>query len=106
MAKKTQRRSTTGLQESFGPVAARVNALKAQRADVIRELHDVIATAQQMLNDLGEAPATGAGNGRRGRPTGRGAGKRRRLSPEGRAAIVAAAKKRWAKYHREQRQAS
>jgi ElaB/YqjD/DUF883 family membrane-anchored ribosome-binding protein len=81
-------------------VAARVDALGKQRKAVASELRSFIATAQQMLEDLGEDAAY---SGRRVRRTvGKAARKvkrKRRLSAQGRANIIAAAKKRWAAYN-------
>jgi len=85
---------------ALGRVAARVDSLGKQRREVAGELRDFIATAQQMLEDLGEDAAY---SGRRVKRTvGKAARKvkrKRKLSAKGRANIVAAAKKRWAKYN-------
>ena len=100
MAPRARRARTAGAPTNFGPIVARVNALKQERAQVVSEINGVIATAHQMLQDIGELPA-GSQRGA-SRPKGV-AKKRRRLSPEGRARFIAAAKKRWAKYNKEKK---
>lgn len=87
-----------------------VSAETLKRAgEIIRE----IEALQSELNSLfSESPAARrvakpvkAGRPP-GRPPGRPAGrKRRKMTPEGRAAIAAAAKARWARYHAEQKKA-
>lgn len=87
--------AATGIGAGLGTLAGRVDSLKAQRQSVVTELRHVIAVAQQMLGDLGEEASASAARVRKAG----GAPKKRRLSPEGRANIIAAAKKRWAKYN-------
>jgi hypothetical protein len=60
---------------------------------VLREIRAVIQSAEQMLADMGSSLT--AGKSAASPPRRRS----RRLSPEGRAKIIAALKKRWAKYH-------
>ena len=106
MAKRRRKAETrletaaAGAGTALGHVAARVDALGKQRKAVATELREFIATAQQMLEDLGEDAAY---SGRRVRRTvSKAAGKvkrKRRLSAQGRANIIAAAKKRWAAYN-------
>jgi len=85
-------------------VAARVDALGKQRREVAAELREYIAAAQQMLEELGEDAAY---SGRRvTRTVGKAARtvkRKLKLSAKGRANIVAAAKKRWAKYNAEKK---
>jgi len=101
LAKRRRRSSkrlnsaAVGLGASIGTLAGRVKALKVQQKAVADELRQVVATAQGMLADLGQEVSASAARGRRAGS----AKKKRRLSPEGRANIIAAAKKRWAKYH-------
>lgn len=83
-----------------------VSAETLKRAgEIIRE----IEALQSELNSLfSESPAARrvAKPVKAGRPPGRPAGrKRRKMTPEGRAAIAAAAKARWARYHAEQKKA-
>jgi hypothetical protein len=97
-----KRRRTTRTQNTavaigrqLGRVAARVDALNAQRASVAADIEAVIHEAQKMLVDIGADAAKG---GRRIRRVVKAVAKKRKLSPEGRARIIAAAKKRWAKH--------
>jgi hypothetical protein len=81
-------------------VAARVDALKRERAVVAAEIQAVIGAAQRMLADLGDDAAIARHRMRKARRAGSA-----RLSAEGRARIIAALKKRWAKYHAEKKNA-
>jgi hypothetical protein len=79
---------------AFGRVAARVDALKRQRAVVAAEVQSVIHAAQRMLAELGGTGSAG------GSSTGRGtspARRKPRLSPEARERIAEAQRRRWAK---------
>lgn len=76
--------------ELLGKVAARVDSMKQQRAEIAAELDNVISVAQRMKAELG----FGA-DGRRG-------GKQRRqMSAEARERIAAAARKRWIAYRKD-----
>lgn len=81
----------------LGKVAARVDSMKRQRAEIAAELDHVISVAQQMKVDLGFAMADAR----------RAAGKaRRQMSPEARERIAAAARKRWIAYRKEKAKAA
>jgi hypothetical protein len=76
-----------------------VDSIKARQKAVAAELRPVIASVQGMLADLGEEVSASARVQKAGARKGK-----RRLSPEGSARIVvAAAKKRWAKYDAEKK---
>lgn len=80
----------------LGKVAARVDSMKQQRAEIAAELDNVISVAQRMKAELGFA----MGDGRR-------AGKQRRqMSAEARERIAAAARKRWIAYRKEKAKAA
>ena len=102
MAKRTRKASNrldsaaTTLGTGFGHLAGRIDALKKQRQAVAAELNHLIASARGMLSDLGEEASAGAARVRKARGAKK---KKRRLSAKGRANIIAAAKKRWARYH-------
>jgi hypothetical protein len=87
---------------TLGHLAGRIDALKKQRTVVAGELKGVIATAQRMLSELGGEAAAGARRVQAAVPKA-GRKRKRRLSAQGRANIIAAAKKRWAKYNAEKR---
>lgn len=91
--------AASGLGTALGSLAGRVDSIRARQKAVATELQRVMASAQGMLADLGEEVSASAARVQR---VGARKGKRR-LSPEGRARVVAAAKKRWAKYHAEKR---
>ncbi|MEZ5318807.1 MAG: hypothetical protein R2752_15515 [Vicinamibacterales bacterium] len=77
--------------KAFGRVAAKVDALKRQRAAVAAEIQSVIHAAQRLLADLGgsgSAAKSGGTAGTRRKP---------RLSPEARERIAEAQRRRWAK---------
>lgn len=101
MAKRTRKASNrldsaaTTIGTGFGHLAGRIDSLRKQRLAVVAELNHLIASARGMLSDLGEEASAGAARVR----TAGGAKKKRRLSAKGRANIIAAAKKRWARYH-------
>lgn len=86
---------------SLGRLTARVDALQRQRAAVAEDLRNVIASAQDMLGDLGDNAAIARHAGRKAvrKAKSRARKGKRRLSAQGRANIIAAAKKRWAKYN-------
>ena len=81
---------------ALGRVAAKVQKLERQRAAVASELRQVIDTAQDMLDKLGDYAVVARRRARRAvrKVTRR---RTRRLSAQGRANIIAAAKKRWAR---------
>ena len=92
MAKRRQARlDSTG---SFGRLAGRIDAVRRERQALAADLRAVMRQAQDMLADVEDTAVIGY---RRARKAARKS--KRRLSPEGRANIIAAAKKRWARYH-------
>jgi ElaB/YqjD/DUF883 family membrane-anchored ribosome-binding protein len=99
VAKRTQGNrldsAATAIGGALGRVAAKVQRLERQRDAVAAELRQVIDTAQDMLDKLGDYAIVARRRARRAvrRVTRR---RRRRLSARGRANIIAAAKKRWA----------
>jgi hypothetical protein len=74
--------------ELLGKVAARVDSMKQQRAEIAAELDNVISVAQRMKAELGFA-------------TGGGTKQRRQMSAEARERIAAAARKRWIAYRKD-----
>ena len=100
-SRKGGARSAAGLDRTLAGVKSRLEGWRSERRALVTELENVVRTGQRMLEELGASPVEG---GRPGRSTGRQAKTgSRRLSPEGRARIIAAAKKRWAKYNREKK---
>jgi hypothetical protein len=87
---------------ALGKVAAKVDALKKERTLIAAEIRGVIRSAERMLADLGDDAAIAR---HRARKAVRRIGAKRNVSPEGRARILAALKRRWAKYHAEQKAA-
>jgi uncharacterized protein YoxC len=83
---------------TLGRIAAKVDAMKRERAALVAELDHVIQVAQKMKADIGDV----------NRDVARAKGKvskavrkaKRRMSPEARARIAAAARKRWAAYRK------
>jgi DNA anti-recombination protein RmuC len=82
----------------LGRIAAKVDSVKRQRAEIAAELDHVISVAQRMKQDMGAAG-----------PDLRKAGSKvsnamttakRRLSPDARERIANAARKRWAAYRK------
>jgi hypothetical protein len=99
------------IDRKMSDVQTRLARWRRERDALRAQLRDVIASGQAMLADLGgtgaraSSAAAPSAPARRAPATPAPARKRkRRLSPEGRARIIAAAKKRWARYHREQKQ--
>ena len=87
------------LSSAFNAVKERVSNFSSERQQLVRTLEGIIRSAQQLLEDLGEAAG---GRGRRGRAAGAGRTggrrKRRKLSAEARARIAAAQRARWARH--------
>ncbi|MCC7185764.1 MAG: hypothetical protein IT185_05955 [Acidobacteria bacterium] len=82
----------------LGRIAAKVDSVKRQRAEITAELDHVISVAHQMKADIG---AAGPDIKRAGKSVGEAIGKaRRRMSPEARERIANAARKRWAAYRK------
>ena len=97
MARRRQRSgldtTAAGIGAALGRVAAKVDKLKRQRAEIAAEIQQVIGAAERMLVDLGgRAKAGRAGGGSQGA-----APKRRKLSAEARERIAEAQRRRWAK---------
>lgn len=82
----------------LGRIAAKVDSVKRQRAEIAAELDHVIDVAQRMKRDIGEAGPDLARA--KGKVTGAMAQARRRLSPEARERIASAARKRWVAYRK------
>ena len=84
--------------EMLGRIAAKVDSVKRQRAEISAELDHVIRVAQRMKLDIGEA----GGDLRRagGKVTSAVGKATRRMSPEARERIANAARKRWAAYRK------
>ena len=99
-------RTAVQLGRVFGRVAARVESLSRQRAELRTELQRVIDGATSLMNDLGGSVATAARAGRRGtKRTAAAAGggrPKRRFSSAARARMAEAARKRWARHRKEQ----
>lgn len=84
--------------EMLGRIAAKVDAVKRQRAEISAELDHVIRVAQRMKTDIGES---GEDFRRAGGKVASAVGKaKRRMSPEARERIANAARKRWAAYRK------
>jgi hypothetical protein len=82
----------------LGRIAAKVDHVKRQRAEISAELDHVISVAQQMKSDIG---AAGPDIRRAGKSVAAAVGQaRRRMSPEARDRIATAARKRWAAYRK------
>jgi ABC-type transporter Mla subunit MlaD len=82
----------------LGRIAAKVDHVKRQRAEISAELDHVISVAQQMKSDIG---AAGPDIRRAGKSVAAAVGQaRRRMSPEARQRIADAARKRWAAYRK------
>jgi hypothetical protein len=82
----------------LGRIAAKVDNVKRQRAEIAAELDHVISVAQQMKSDIG---AAGPDIRRAGKSVAAAVGQaRRRMSPEARQRIADAARKRWAAYRK------
>jgi hypothetical protein len=82
----------------LGRIAAKVDAVKRQRAEISAELDHVIAVAQRMKSDIG-----GVGDDlkrARGKVSAAVSTAKRRMSPEARERIANAARKRWAAYRK------
>lgn len=65
--------SIEGLGAAFGRVAARLDAWKKQRSEIVAEIHHLAASAQTMLGELGETTTEAIGRirqSRGGRPKG------------------------------------
>lgn len=93
---KGGRTQAASLGKSLHQVKSRLDSWRKERDELAAQLRGVIATGERMLAELGGSTAARvrrAGGARTGK---------RRLSPEGRARIIAAAKKRWAQYRKEQ----
>ena len=107
------------LTQILGTVKERVDSYNAERHQLAASLREIVAQANQLLSQLGEAVAmpgvrkrgrpVGSGRGP-GRPPGKskaakgsGRGKRRRMSAEARAKIAAAQKARWARQRAEKK---
>ncbi len=109
--------TAANLTEALSSIREKIHAANAERHELAVQLTKIVADAQALLNELGEAQAP-TRQGRRGRPpgsknkrgpgrppkSGRGPGrpagtgkKKRTMSPEARARISAAQKARWAK---------
>jgi hypothetical protein len=102
--KRSGRQSAAGLDKTLADVSSRLASWRKVRDALVAQLEDVVRTGQRMLEELG---ATSASSGPARRSGGRkGTSGSRRLSPEGRARIIAAAKKRWAKYNRAKKKAN
>lgn len=84
--------------EMLGRIAAKVDSVKRQRAEISAELDHVIRVAQRMKTDIGDA---GDDLRRAGGKVSSAMGKaKRRMSPEARERIANAARKRWAAYRK------
>jgi len=100
MAKRTK--STTRADQTaeqlgrlLGQVAARVDYWKAQRESIRGDLTKIVATANELLEELGGAARTGKRAGKQAGRAVRKAG--RRVTATARARMSAAARKRWAR---------
>ncbi len=82
----------------LGRIAAKVDHVKRQRAEISAELDHVISVAQQMKSDIGAAGPDIQRAGKR--VTAAVSQARRRMSPEARERIATAARKRWAAYRK------
>ena len=99
-------RTAAQLGRVFGRVAARVESLSRQRAELRSELQRVIDGATALMNDLGGAARTAGRAGRRAatrvaRATS-GTRPKRRFSAAARARMAEAARKRWARHRKDQ----
>lgn len=84
--------------EMLGRIAAKVDSVKRQRAEISAELDHVIRVAQRMKTEIGDA---GEDLRRAGGKVSSAVGKAsRRMSPEARERIANAARKRWAAYRK------
>jgi ElaB/YqjD/DUF883 family membrane-anchored ribosome-binding protein len=82
----------------LGRIAAKVDSVKRQRAELSAELDHVIDVAQRMKQDIGAAgPDFKRARGKVGAAV---TTARRRLSPDARERIASAARKRWAAYRK------
>ena len=87
------------LSTAFNAVKERVSSFSNERQQLVRTLEGIIRSAQQLLEDLGEAAGGRAGRGRTGGKKKGGRRRRRRqLSAEARAKIAAAQRARWARH--------
>lgn len=84
--------------EMLGRIAAKVDSVKRQRAEISAELDHVIRVAQRMKADMGEASDDLRRAG--GKVTSAMGKAKRRMSPEARARIANAARRRWAAYRK------
>ena len=91
------------LGRTLGQTMAKIDRLKQQRAELARELHDVIPAAQDMLADLGDSAVIRRRQVRRGARRLKRQG--RKVSKQARAKMAAAAKARWAKYRKSKKKA-
>ncbi len=101
--RRSNRRPNTPahMDDSLTSLAARVQVLNDARSQVAGEIRQVIAAAEAMLADLGTTA------GRRGRATAAGGRPEahrtiRRVSEQARVRMAAAARRRWARYRREE----
>ena len=82
----------------LGRIAAKVDNVKRQRAEISAELDHVISVAMKMKSDIG---AAGPDLRRAGKTVASAMGTaRRRMSPEARERIANAARKRWVAYRK------
>jgi hypothetical protein len=84
--------------KAFGKVAARIDSWQRQRAEITRDIHEVISKAQGLLHEVGHGPTSRAvgslaeiAHVRRG-----GRQKGFKMSAAARRKISIAAKRRWA----------
>jgi hypothetical protein len=90
--------------EMLGRIAAKVDSVKRQRAEISAELDHVIRVAQRMKADIGESGDDLRRAG--GKVTAAMSQAKRRMSPEARERIANAARKRWAAYRKEKAKAA
>lgn len=82
----------------LGRIAAKVDSVKRQRAELSAELDHVISVAHKMKADIG---ASGTDIRRAGAKVSSALGQaKHRMSPEARERIANAARKRWAAYRK------
>jgi hypothetical protein len=95
MAKRSSRRGTSRLNataeslgSALGHVAARVEALNRQRAEVAADIRRIIAAGERLLTELGQSAQTAVARRKGGRPKGY------RMSEETKAKLRAAWRRR------------
>ena len=98
--------TATNLNEAVSSIREKIKSSNIERHELAKQLTQIVADAQGLLGELGEAqvplqrrrgPGRPAGKRGPGRPKGSGTKKRRKMSAAARAKISAAQKARWAK---------